>query len=66
MCSEQLDPKAISFFFPIVYLAVPGLSCSVWDLVPQPGIEPGPLHWDRRVLGTGPAVCVCSVASDSL
>ena len=25
-----------------VYLAVPGLSCGVWDLVPWPGIKPGP------------------------
>ena len=31
------------FFFLIfiVYLAAPGLSCSMWDLVPWPGIEPG-------------------------
>ena len=25
-----------------MYLAVPGLSCSMWDLVLWPGIEPGP------------------------
>ena len=43
------------------YLAVPGLSwgiwtlsCSVRDLVPWPGIEPGPLHWEHGVLPTGP------------
>ena len=23
-------------------MAIPGLSCSMWDLVPWPGIEPGP------------------------
>ena len=28
-----------------VYLAVPDLRCSVWDLVPWPGIEPGPHAW---------------------
>ena len=26
----------------------------VWDLVSQPGIEPGPLHWELRILATGP------------
>ena len=29
-------------FFAFLYLAVPGLSCSMRDLVPRPGIEPGP------------------------
>ena len=36
-------------------MAAPGLSCSMWDLVPLPGIEPGPLHWELRVLTTGPS-----------
>ena len=32
----------IFFYFLIfIYLAVPGLSCSMWDLVPWPGMEPG-------------------------
>ena len=26
----------------LIYLAVPGLSCHLWDLVPWPGIEPEP------------------------
>ena len=30
------------------------LSCSVWDLVPQPGIEPGYLCGKHRVLATAP------------
>ena len=33
-----------SFFFLIIYLfilAMPGLNCGLWDLVPWPGIEPG-------------------------
>ena len=35
----------MSFFFNVylfTYFAVPGLSCSMWDLIPWPGIEPGP------------------------
>ena len=39
-----------------IYLAMPGLSCSMWDLVPWPGIEPGSpalgawsiSHWTTR------------------
>ena len=29
------------------------LSCGLWDLVPWPGIEPGPLHWECGILATG-------------
>ena len=29
------------------------LSCSMQILVPLPGIKPGPLHWEHRVLATG-------------
>ena len=28
---------------------------AMWDLVPRLGIEPGPLHWECRVLAAGPA-----------
>ena len=28
-------------YFLFIYLAAPGLSCGMWDLVPWPGIEPG-------------------------
>ena len=48
----------LSFFkiFLSIYLAVLGLSCSKWDLVPWPGIEPRPPelgvgslnHWAAR------------------
>ena len=38
----------------IYYLAVPGLSWSLWDLASWPGIELGPLHWELGVLATGP------------
>ena len=31
------------FFNNYFYLPALGLSCSMWDLVPWPGIEPGPL-----------------------
>ena len=30
------------FKYLLIYLAAPGLSCSMWDLVPWPGIKPGP------------------------
>jgi len=29
-------------------------SCSMWDLVPDEGLNPGPLHGERRVSATGP------------
>ena len=34
-------PQKVFFFFLIfIYLAVLGLSCSMWDLVPHSGIKP--------------------------
>ena len=30
------------------------LCCSMWDPIPQLGIEPGPPHWEHGVLDTGP------------
>ena len=51
--------KKYSFLF--IYLTAPALSCSsrifscnMWDLVPWPGIKLCPLHWELRVLATGP------------
>ena len=46
--------------FSFMYLAAPGLSCSMWDLVPWPGTEPGPpalgvwslSHWTTREVST--------------
>ena len=36
-------------------MAAPGLSCSMWDLAPGPGIKPwAPCYWKHRVLATGP------------
>ena len=37
-----------------IYLAVPNNNCSMWDLVPWPGIEPGPPALGAQVLTTGP------------
>ena len=59
------SPGSVSFFvcrFVFnIYLAVLGLSCSLqtvsysmWDLVPEQGSDPGPLHWEHGVLTTGP------------
>ena len=36
-------------------VCVCGLSCSMWDLITGPGIDPGLLHWERSVLATGPS-----------
>ena len=30
------------------------LSCRMWNLVPHPGLNLGPLHWEHRILATGP------------
>ena len=36
--------------------------CSMWDLVPWPGIEPRPLHWENGVLATGsPGKSLCHI-----
>ena len=29
-----------------------GLCCNIWDLVHDQGLNPGPLHWESRVLTT--------------
>ena len=51
---DYLD--ACSLFFFSFNLAGPGLSCGMWNLVPQPGIEPrppalgvrSPSHWNTQ------------------
>ena len=30
------------------------LSCGMWDLVPRPGVDPGPLGWEHRIPATRP------------
>jgi len=43
-----------------IYLAVLGLSCDMWDPVPDQGLNPGPLHWKDEVLATGsPGKSLC-------
>ena len=37
-----------------IYFSVLGLSRSLCNLVSRLGMEPGPLHWEFRVLATGP------------
>ena len=37
-----------------IYVSASGLGCSMWDLVPWPGLNPGPLHWKHGVTATGP------------
>ena len=44
----------ISFTMDGLELPALGLRCSMWDLLPWPGIEPwAPLHWEGGVLTTG-------------
>ena len=59
---HQQNCLSISFFKKIFYLAAPGLSSGMWDLVPQPGIKPGPpalgvwsfSHWTSREVPVSP------------
>ena len=48
------SPGVIFLLLLPLYLAAPGLSCGMWDLVTCPGIKPSPLHWEHGVLATGP------------
>lgn len=57
----QLKSVVSKFFFNIYLFAVLDVSCSIqtltcsmWDLVPWAGNEPGPLHWKGWLLATGP------------
>ena len=34
-----------------IYLRVPGLSCSMWDLVAWPQVKLSPLHWEHAASG---------------
>ena len=36
------------------YLAVLGVHCITWALVPRPGIKPGLLCWEHGIVTTGP------------
>ena len=47
---------SFNIYFLFIYLAALGLSCSMWDLVPQSGVEPVPTalgvwslsHWAQE------------------
>ena len=63
-CGNFFHPNTIKIVSPVfifflnffIYLAALGLSCSMWDLAPGPGVEPGPpslgaqslSHWTTR------------------
>ena len=38
------------FLYFFTYLTAPGLSCGMWDLVPRPGIKPGPPALEEQSL----------------
>ena len=54
------DTSLWFFFLIFIYLAILGLSCGMWDLVPWPDTEPGPpaleawslSHWTTRGVPT--------------
>ena len=47
-------PPIYFILYLFIYLAVPGLSCGMWDLVPSSSLTRGPLHWKHGILATGP------------
>ena len=55
-----IAPDFLFFFKCLFFLAIPGLSCDLWDR------NPGSLHWECRVLSTGPPGKVLSWPSTGL
>ena len=51
---SNLQNCKIIYLFIFVYLLPQLLGCSMWDLVPQPGITPGPPALGACILPTGP------------
>ena len=49
------------YFYIFISLAAQGLSCSMWGLVTQPGIEPGPHALGVQVLHFSLALEVSSI-----
>ena len=54
------EPRRQDLFLNIHYLVALGISCDTWDLVPQPGMEPGApalgaqsYHWTTRKVPGG-------------
>ena len=52
---QQSYVKSWIIFLGFTFFAACGLfSGGMWDVVPWPGIEPTPLHWEHGVLAPGP------------
>ena len=56
-----MSPNITYFLKYFTYLAASGLTCGMrdlslvaCDLVPRPGIEPDPVHWEHGVSATEP------------
>ena len=55
MRSQRVGHDRATELTELIYLAAPGFSYSVWDLVPWPGsTNLGPLHWECGILAAGP------------
>ena len=67
-------PFNIYLLFVLFILAALGLSCGMWDLVPQPGIEPRPpalgvqslTHWTTREVPHSAYLKIADLSSDRL
>lgn len=53
------------FLILILFLAEPGLSCSIWKLVPWPWIKPGPLELEMQSLSHWTTGKSCSLNGKS-
>lgn len=49
-CPETVSRGWWGAVFFKIYLAMPGLNCGMWDLVPDQGLSPGPGHWQPKSL----------------
>ena len=55
MGSQRVGHNRVTELTELIYLAAPGFSCSMQDLVPRPGsTNLGPLHWECGILAAGP------------
>ena len=53
LCPEWQDLFLFNIYL-FTYWAAPGHSCSMWNLVPWPVLEPRTPAWEHGVLATGP------------
>ena len=60
---QHLETFIFKNIYQFIYFTAPGLSCSMWDLVPWPGTEPGSPVGEHSL---SYLVCLCSVTSDSV